>query len=124
MRAPPQHPVLPPVACNPVDPEVLGLGRSQIASRRYSGRMPAGVAAHGLPRRVTSRRTACSNRAIPAPAQLLDPHATVLAECPAGIVRDLPYVAVGIGEGAGCSAPLRAGGWAQHGAACSFGLGQ
>jgi hypothetical protein len=59
-----------------------------------------------------------------AAARRLDSHAAVLAECPAGIVRDLPYVAVGIGEGAGRASPLGAGGRAQDSTTCPLGLGQ
>ena len=39
-------------------------------------------------------------------------------------MRDLPYVAVGIGEGAGRTAPLRKRGWAKHGATRLLGIGQ
>lgn len=65
-----------------------------------------------------------SRRLFVASAQRLDSHAAVLTECPAWIVRDLPDVAVGIGEGAGRTAPLRAGGRAQDSATCPFGFGQ
>jgi hypothetical protein len=57
-------------------------------------------------------------------ARRLDPHAAVLAERPAGIVRDLPHIAVRIGEGPRRTAPLRAGGRAHDGATCPFGVGQ
>lgn len=59
-----------------------------------------------------------------AAARRLDSHAAVVAECPAGIVRDLPHIAVGVGEGAGRTAPFRQGGRAQDGTTCPFGLGQ
>ena len=42
-----------------------------------------------------------------AAARRLDPDGPVLPEYPAGIVRDLPHIAVGIGECAGRAAPLR-----------------
>jgi hypothetical protein len=65
-----------------------------------------------------------SGRLCIAGARRLDSHAAVLAECPAGIVGDLPYIAVGIREGAGRTAPLRTGGRPHDGTTCPFGLGQ
>jgi hypothetical protein len=57
-------------------------------------------------------------------ARRLDSHAAVFAECPARIVRNLPHVAVGIGEGAGRTAPVGTGGRAHDGTTGPFGVGQ
>src|SRR5947209_6183137 len=56
-------------------------------------------------------------RSLLRPSASAQPDCAVLGDGPAGVVRDLPDVAVGVGEGAGVTAPVGTGGRADDGAA-------
>lgn len=45
---------------------------------------------------------------------MLQLHGAVRGDCPAGIVRDFPYVSVRVREGPSQAAPVGNGGWADY----------